>query len=159
MPSLRTRSKSATIDLKTKLDNLNAQKDAELLNTTLTASQRRAIEKKYKIEEAQEKEKAWKADQKAKAEQTIINGLLAFSMSLAQQGYPAGLASGLIAIAQAAVQAGIIMSKTPPKFAKGVVALDGPVPRPQIVSQHIYPKARASSQPKPPNNMPHCLKP
>ena len=113
-------------DLKTKLDNLNAQKDAELLNTTLTASQRRAIEKKYKIEEAQEKEKAWKADQKAKAEQAIINGLLALTMSLAQQGYPTGLVTGLIALAQAGVQAGIIMSKTPPKFAKGVVALNGP---------------------------------
>ena len=113
-------------DLKTKLDNLNAQKDAELLNTTLTASQRRAIEKKYKIEEAQEKEKAWKADQKAKAEQAIINGLLALTMSLAQQGYPAGLITGLMALAQAGVQAGIILSKTPPKFAKGVVALNGP---------------------------------
>ena len=47
-------------------------------------------------------------------------------MSLAQQGYPTGLVTGLIALAQAGVQAGIIMSKTPPKFAKGVVALNGP---------------------------------
>jgi hypothetical protein len=31
-----------------------------------------------------------------------------------------------IALASAGVQAGIIMSKTPPKFAKGVVALEGP---------------------------------
>ena len=47
-------------------------------------------------------------------------------MSLAQQGYPTGLVTGLIALAQGGVQAGIIMSKTPPKFAKGVIALDGP---------------------------------
>jgi hypothetical protein len=106
-------------ELKATIDTLNAQKNAELLNTTLTASQRAAIEKKYKAEEAAAKLKAWKAEQKAKEEQAIINGLLAFTSSLAQQGYPAGLVTGLLALAMAGVQAGIIASKTPPKFATG----------------------------------------
>jgi len=113
-------------ELKATEDNLNAQKNAELLNTTLTASQRQAIERKYKAEEAQAKLKAWKADQKAKEEQALINGLLAFTTALAQQGYPAGLVTGLLALAQAGVQAGIIASKTPPKFATGVIDLQGP---------------------------------
>jgi hypothetical protein len=113
-------------ELKSQLDNLNEQKDAELLNTTLTASQKNAIEKKYRIEEAQAKEKAWKADQKAKAEQAIINGLLAFTAALISSPPPANYINAAIALASAGVQAGIILSKTPPKFAKGVVALDGP---------------------------------
>lgn len=113
-------------ELKATEDNLNAQKNAELLNTTLTASQRQAIERKYKAEEAQAKLQAWKADQKAKEEQAIINGLLAFTTALAQQGYPAGLVTGLLALAQAGVQAGIIASKTAPKFAAGVIDLQGP---------------------------------
>lgn len=113
-------------ELKEKLDSMEAQKEAELMNTTLTASQRRAIEKKYKHEEAQEKEKAWKADQKAKAEQAIINGLLAFTSALFSSPPPMNYVNAAIALASAGVQAGIIMSKTPPKFAKGVVALEGP---------------------------------
>ncbi len=113
-------------NLKEKIDNLEAHKEAELMNMTLTAAQRKAIEKKYKIEEAQEKEKAWKADQKAKAEQAIINGLLAFTSALFSSPPPMNYVNAAIALASAGVQAGIIMSKTPPKFAKGVVALDGP---------------------------------
>ncbi|MBS1619917.1 MAG: hypothetical protein JST76_15460 [Bacteroidetes bacterium] len=113
-------------ELKDKLDNLDAQKDAELMNATLTAAQRKAIEKKYKREEAHEKEKAWKADQKAKAEQAVINGLLAFTAALASSPPPMNYVNAAIALASAGIQAGIIMSKTPPKFAKGVVALEGP---------------------------------
>lgn len=113
-------------ELKEKLDHLAAQKDAELMNTTLTASQRKAIEKKYKMQEAREKENAWKADQKAKAEQAVINGLLAFTAALASSPPPMNYVNAAIALASAGIQAGIIMSKTPPKFAKGVVALEGP---------------------------------
>ncbi|MBS1686952.1 MAG: hypothetical protein JSS76_19600 [Bacteroidetes bacterium] len=113
-------------ELKEKLDHLAAQKDAELMNTTLTAAQRKAIEKKYKMQEAREKENAWKADQKAKAEQAVINGLLAFTAALASSPPPMNYVNAAIALASAGIQAGIIMSKTPPKFAKGVVALEGP---------------------------------
>jgi hypothetical protein len=106
-------------ELKATEDNLNAQKNAELLNTTLTASQRNAIEKKYKAEEAQAKLQAWKRDQKAKEEQAIINGLLAFTAALASSPPPMNYVNAAIALASAGVQAGIIASKTPPKFAKG----------------------------------------
>jgi hypothetical protein len=106
-------------ELKATEDNLDAQKNAELLNTTLTASQRNAIEKKYKAEEANAKLQAWKADQKAKEEQAIINGLLAFTAALASSPPPMNYVNAAIALASAGVQAGIIASKTPPKFARG----------------------------------------
>ena len=113
-------------ELADKINILNASKDAELLNTTLTASQRNAINAKYRKEEANAKLQAWKADQKAKAEQAIINGLLAFTSALASSPPPANYINAAIALASAGIQAGIILSKTPPKFAKGVVGLHGP---------------------------------
>ena len=108
------------------MDHLNADKQAELSNKALTEEQKMAIDRKYKAEESAAKLAAWKADQKAKEEQALINGALAFTMSLAQQGYPAGLVTGALAMLSAGVQAGIIASQSPPKFAKGVIGLQGP---------------------------------
>ncbi len=113
-------------ELDGKLEHIQTLKEAELSNVNLTNNQKKAIEEKYRRQEAAAKKAAWEADRDAKAEQAIINGLLAFTTSLATQGYPVGLVTGLIALALAGVQAGIIASKTPPKFAKGVVGLQGP---------------------------------
>lgn len=101
------------------VENLEARKNAELLNTTLTNAQRSAIERKYRNEEAQAKLQAWKADQKAKEGQAVINGLLAFTTSLAQQGYPAGLITGTLALVTAGIQAAAIAAKSPPRYARG----------------------------------------
>jgi hypothetical protein len=111
-------------DLDTKLESLNKEKEAELSNKSLTNSQRKAIDDKYKREEAKAKTEAWKADQKAKAETAVINGLLAFTMALAQNPIT-GYITGALALAAAAVEAGLILAKSPPKFAKGVVGLQG----------------------------------
>ena len=108
-----------------KISKLNEHKEAELANHHLTAAQKKAIEAKYRREEAKAKLEAWKKDQEAKAEQAIINGLLAFAAAIAQDP-TAGYVQGAIALATAGVQAGIILSKTPPKFAQGVIALEGP---------------------------------
>jgi len=105
--------------LDNKLSSLEKAKERELSNALLTAEQKTAIEEKYRKREAEEKRKAWKADQQAKAEQAIINGFLGFTASLATQGYPAGLITGLLAIANAGVQAGLILSQPVPQFAKG----------------------------------------
>ena len=113
--------------LDSSLSALEKAKQRELANALLTASEKVAIEEKFRIKEAEEKKKAWKADQEAKAEQAIINGLLGFTASLASQGYPAGLVTGLLAIATAGIQAGLILSKPVPEFAKGTefVELNG----------------------------------
>jgi hypothetical protein len=107
---------------------LEAQKTSELSNHRLTAAQKAAIEKKYHDQEAALKLKAWKADQKAKAEQAIINGLLAVTSALAtvQPTLPDGIIAGALALASAGVAVGTILSKSPPKFAKGVIGLQGP---------------------------------
>lgn len=105
--------------LNTTLESMEKQKQLELSNKNLTEQQKKDIEDKYRRMEAEAKKKAWKADQQAKAEQALINGFLAFTMSLAQQGVPAGLITGAIALATAGVQAGIILSKPVPQFAKG----------------------------------------
>lgn len=105
--------------LTTTLESMEKQKQLELSNKNLTEQQKKDIEDKYRRMEAEAKKKAWKADQQAKAEQALINGFLAFTMSLAQQGVPAGLITGAIALATAGVQAGIILSKPVPQFARG----------------------------------------
>lgn len=105
--------------LNTTLESMEKQKQLELSNKNLTEQQKKDIEDKYRRMEAEAKKKAWKADQQAKAEQALINGFLAFTMSLAQQGVPAGLITGAIALATAGVQAGIILSKPVPQFAGG----------------------------------------
>lgn len=98
--------------------------------STLTAEQeaeRRALEDEaFVIKEQQaEKEKMLeaqkaRAQQKAQAQQALMNGALAATMSLAQQGFPAGLISAAAAIAFAGVQSALIMSKNPvPQYFKG----------------------------------------
>lgn len=106
-------------DLDRTLQNLEDRKNAELSAKNLTESQKAVIEKKYRQQEAEAKRRAWIQSQNAKAEEAIINGLLAFTTSLAQQGYPAGLITGGLALLQAGVQASIIKSKPVPAFKKG----------------------------------------
>lgn len=106
-------------DLAASLNTIKAEGDAELLNSTLTAQQRQAIQRKVRAEEANEKLKAWKADQKAKEEQAIINGLLAFTTTLAGGVFPFSLIPASIALATAGVEAGLIASRPAPKFATG----------------------------------------
>lgn len=98
---------------------LEQRKEMELSNKNLTEQQKAAIEQKYRKQESELKKKAWKAEQEAKAEQAIINGFLAFTQSLATQGYPAGLITGALALATAGIQSALILSKPVPEFAKG----------------------------------------
>ncbi len=69
-----------------KLKELEAQKNAELSNTNLTASQKKAIEDKYKKKENEEKVKAFKAEQRASILQAVINGALAVTKAMSQAG-------------------------------------------------------------------------
>jgi hypothetical protein len=105
--------------LNKELTALEQRKEMELSNKNLTEQQKAAIEAKYRKQEAEAKRKAWKAEQDAKAEQAIINGFLAFTQSLATQGYPAGLITGALALATAGIQSALILSKPVPEFAKG----------------------------------------
>ena len=106
-------------DLDHTLSFLQRKRDIELRDKSLTEAEKDAINEKYRKKEAEAKRNAWIADQKAKADQALINGLLAFTMSLATQGFPAGAITGALAVAASIVESGLIMSKPVPAFEKG----------------------------------------
>jgi hypothetical protein len=106
--------------LQADIDALEKRKEHELKNKNLTEAQKQAIDNKYAKLEAEEKTKAWKADQKAKEEQAIINGALAVTSILASATDP--VTKGILIAASAittAAQVRVIASQPVPKFAKG----------------------------------------
>ncbi|RZA03019.1 MAG: hypothetical protein EOP47_04595 [Sphingobacteriaceae bacterium] len=101
-----------------RLKELAAEKEAELSNTSLTATQKKAIEDKYKKKENEEKVKAFKAEQKASILQAVINGALAVTKAMSQVGIlGAFVIPGIIA--STAIQIATIAAQKPPKYAKG----------------------------------------
>ncbi len=101
-----------------KIKSLEQDKAAELSNTSLTATQKKAIEDKYKAKEAAEKAKAFKEQQLVAISQAIINGALAITKVTAQSGVLAPLVIPGI-IAETAIQVATIAAQKTPKFAKG----------------------------------------
>ncbi|TSD67595.1 hypothetical protein FFF34_009450 [Inquilinus sp. KBS0705] len=101
-----------------KIKGLEAQKTSELSNTSLTATQRKAIEDKYKQKEAQEKVKAFKAEQRASVLQAIVNGALAITKATSQTGILAPFVIPGI-IASTALQVATIVAQKPPAYARG----------------------------------------
>lgn len=91
--------------------------------TTLTAEQeaeRRALEDEAIVikEQQADREKAIltqkaRAEQRAQAQQALMNAALGATMTIAQLGIPWGLVGAAASIAFGALQAGIIMSKNP----------------------------------------------
>ncbi len=101
-----------------RLKQLETQKNAELGNTSLTATQRKAIEEKYKKKEAEEKTKAFKAEQRASILQAVINGALAITKVTSQAGLlGAFVIPGIIA--STAIQVATIAAQKAPQYAKG----------------------------------------
>jgi hypothetical protein len=101
-----------------KIKQLETQKSAELKNSSLTSSQKQAIEEKYKKKEADEKTKAFKAEQRASILQAVINGALAVTKATAQ----AGMLSAFVIpgiIAETAIQVATIAAQKTPQYAKG----------------------------------------
>jgi hypothetical protein len=96
------------------------QIDAELQNQNLTESQRaellkkrEATEKQYNLRVAQEKERAWKAEQQAKIMMAIID-----TASAVVEALP-NIPLSVLAGALGAIQIGLIASQQPPKFHSG----------------------------------------
>jgi hypothetical protein len=101
-----------------KIKGLEKDKVGELSNKNLTATQRKAIEEKYKKKEAEEKVKAFKAEQKASVVQAVVNGALAITKATSQTGvFAAFVIPGIIA--STALQVATIIAQKPPAFAKG----------------------------------------
>jgi hypothetical protein len=101
-----------------KIASLEKDKTAELSNTSLTSAQKIAINQKYKLQEAQVKEKAFKTEQEASIASAVINGALAITKAEAQTGMLGTLVIPGI-IAETAVQVAKIAAQKPPAYAKG----------------------------------------
>lgn len=101
-----------------KLKGLETQKQAELSNSSLTGTQKKAIEAKYQKQEATEKVKAFKSEQKASILQAVINGALAITKVTSQAGLLAPLVIPGI-IAATALQVATIAAQKAPQYAKG----------------------------------------
>lgn len=101
-----------------KIKGLEKDKAGELSNKNLTETQRKAIEDKYQKKEAQEKTKAFKAEQRMSVLQAVVNGALAITKVTAQTGVFSPLVIPGI-IASTALQIATIVAQKPPAFAKG----------------------------------------
>ncbi|MES2268669.1 MAG: hypothetical protein V4520_18025 [Bacteroidota bacterium] len=101
-----------------KIKGLEKDKAGELSNKSLTQTQRKAIEDKYQKKEAQEKIKAFKAEQRMSVLQAVVNGALAVTKATAQTGILAPFVIPGI-IASTALQIATIVAQKPPAFAKG----------------------------------------
>lgn len=112
-------------DLNARLDSIEKEKNAELKNKNLTASQIEKIDEKYRKKEAEAKLASWEAQQQALESQAIMNAALAVINVLATTPYPAslGFAAGIAALA--AIEVSNIQKEEPPKFKDGVEFVQG----------------------------------
>jgi len=101
-----------------KIKQLEADKTAELKNTSLTGAQKQAIQDSYQKKEAAVKAKAFKEEQLASIAQAVINGALAITKASAQTGVLSAFAIPAI-IAETAIQVATISAQKPPAYARG----------------------------------------
>lgn len=107
-------------ELDSQLKSLETQKNRELDNKNLTDEQKKQIDDKYRLREAQLKRQAAERDKQAAVTQAIINGLLSVSKTFAVYGFtPAAWIAAASAAATAALQVAKIRSTPIPQFAKG----------------------------------------
>ena len=113
-------SSNAEAELQAKLNRLDTAREQELKVANLTESQKRAINDKYDAMARKEKERAFKAQQKADIIQAGINTALAFTRAL-----PNWINAAAVAAAGAA-QVAVIASKPVPQYFHGGYTGDQP---------------------------------
>src|SRR5690606_19248854 len=101
---------NADAELNRRLDHISQAREQELKAENLTEAQKKAINDKYDDMERKEKERAWKAQQKADILQAGINTALAVTRAL-----PNWINAAAVGIAGAA-QIAVIASKPVPQF-------------------------------------------
>lgn len=104
------------------ISRLEKTKDFELDNKNLTEAQKISIQRKFDKEVASIKLQQWKADQKSKEEQALINGALAITNALATSPWPINVILAAGALATSVSQAAVIAAQKPPQFAEGTPA-------------------------------------
>lgn len=107
------------------LSVIEEQRKKELANKELSEAQKLKINNKYDAKVKEERQRAWKAEQRASVAQAIINGALAMTKVSAQTGVLTFAFSPIIAAATAA-QIAVIAAQKQPQFAKGGFIPNGP---------------------------------
>lgn len=139
-------SSNAEAELQAKLNRLDTAREQELKTANLTESQKRAINDKYDAMARKEKERAFKAQQKADIIQAGINTALAFTRAL-----PNWINAAAVAAAGAA-QVAVIASKPVPQYFHGGYTGDQPkgwVRKPTIFANSASGRAFSAGE----NNM------
>lgn len=101
-----------------KLNELNSAKEAELNNASLTNTEKRLIEQKYKKLEDAEKLRAFKANQKLQAANILINGAVGVSKTIAEMGFLPAIPFVALTVASTALSLAKVLSAKP-GFAEG----------------------------------------
>lgn len=108
-----------------KLNQISKAKDAELENTSLTNTQRKLIEAKYAKLEKQEKEKAFKQNQKLQVANVLINGAVGISKTIAEMGFLPAIPFIALTAASTALSVSKILGQKPAFATGGVFESDG----------------------------------
>jgi len=134
--SLERENEAFQEDTDLKIEAIERQLQAE----NLSAEEKEALEAQIEVFEAQKEQKEkqtkirqFKAQQKADAQQALINGALGATQTIARLGVPFGIAPAGIALAFGALQSALILSKAVPEFGdggrlNGALHKDGGVP-------------------------------
>lgn len=101
-----------------RISAIERERDRELSNRELTDAQKYKINQKFDERVRREKERSWKAEQRAAIAQALINGAIAMTKVSAQTGVLSFAFSPLIA-AQVAAQVAVIAAQKMPQFAIG----------------------------------------
>jgi len=105
--------------------SLERQRDAEIEMAGDNAAKKEQIEKKFQKKIAEEKKKAWLADQIASASGVIVSTAESIVKTQANLGLPAAFPFMAIAATLGAIQLATIIAQKPPNFGKGG-PIDGP---------------------------------
>jgi len=106
-------------ELDAALSTIEKQRQNELSNENLTEAQKKAINDKYDAKARAERQKAFKADQRAAISQAIINGLVGAGKLWINPGFPAAIPLAAMLAAQTAANVAVIASQKAPQYAVG----------------------------------------
>jgi hypothetical protein len=116
---LQTNKELTQRQLEAQLAAIQEERDTALRTIDLTEAQRLKIEERYRQQEKQIKEQAFKQQKQADVIQATINTALAISRALTGAPPPANFAMAAAAGVAGAAQVALIASQPLPRFAKG----------------------------------------
>lgn len=117
----------ALVDAQTNdlLANLNRRKEGGLLTEKQFAQEKARIDKERLKKESELKKRQFEAEKQANLTRIAIETAVSVAKTAATAGYPAAIPLIALALAQGALQAGLVASQPTPKFKDGVIDYRG----------------------------------